>query len=253
MNRRMRTRLYGGVRGRGRDAPSYSMERTDRRMPLTIKRVLPGRSSERPTQATGAASHNTAAQDWLPLKDLHSGCLVREDGGIVAGIAIAPYNLALKSDRERTAAINGLWAALNGLSVPWQWLSVYRPVDLDRYLATLDDWLAGADARRRAILRDYIRWVSEMVRSGTTVERKYYLLCTRTGPDAIAEHTTALRTLQTDLGRIRGLRATIMDDAAWRELLFLTFHARQAAVEPVPDAMDRIASLVHRPATEEVF
>ena len=37
MNRRMRTRLYGGVRGRGRDAPSYSIaserfsdkERTD--------------------------------------------------------------------------------------------------------------------------------------------------------------------------------------------------------------------------------
>jgi hypothetical protein len=40
----------------------------------------------------------------------------------------------------------------------------------------------------------------------------------------------ALRTLETNLERIRGMRATIMDDAAWRELLFLTFHASQAGV-----------------------
>lgn len=223
-------------------------------MPLTNKSVA-GRPTGRqsPTSAPAATLQTMAAQDWLPLKDLHSGCLIREDGGVVAGIEIAPYNLALKSDRERTAAINGLWAALNGLNVPWQWLSVYRPVDLDRYLATLDDLLTLADAPRRAILRDYVRWVSDMVRSGTTVERKYYLLCTRTGPDAPAEHQTVLRGLQTDLGRIRGLRATIMDDAAWRELLFLTFHASQAAVETVPDGLHRMAPVFRSPTTEEVL
>lgn len=216
-------------------------------MPLTTKRL-----SNRP-KASAPAPQHAGAQDWLPLKDLHSGCLIRDDGGIVAGLEIAPYNLALKSDRERAAAIQGLGAALNGLSVPWQWLSVYRPVDLDQYLSALDDDLAKADARRRAILRDYIRWVSDMVRSGITVERKYYVLCTRIGPDAIAEHATALRALLTDLGRIRGLRATIMDDAAWRELLFLTFHASQAAVEPVPDALSRVAPLFRTPVTEEVY
>nr|WP_172684563.1 hypothetical protein [Sulfobacillus thermotolerans] len=192
-----------------------------------------------------------AAQDWLPLQDLHDGCLVRPDGAVVAGIQIAPYSLSLKSAREQSQAIAGLWAALNGLTVPWQWLSMYRPVDLDHYLTTLDAQLATTDGRRRMVLRDYIHWVSQMVRAGETVERKYYLLCTRTGPDAVNDHHAALRTLETNLGRIRGLQATMMDDAAWRELLFLTFHASQAAVETVPDGFARLAPLYHTHPAEE--
>ncbi len=194
----------------------------------------------------------TAAQDWLPLQDLHDGCLIRPDGAVVAGIQIAPYSLSLKSAREQSQAIAGLWAALNGLAAPWQWLSMYRPVDLDHYLTSLDAQLATADGRRRTVLRDYIHWVSQMVRTGETVERKYYLLCTRTGPDAVSEHHMALRTLETNLERIRGMRATIMDDAAWRELLFLTFHASQAAVETVPDGLARLAPLYHAHPSEEV-
>lgn len=193
----------------------------------------------------------TAAQDWLPLKDLHDGCLIREDGAAVAGIQIAPYSLVLKSERERSQAIQGLWAALNGLTIPWQWLSVYRPVDLDHYLTGLDAQLATADMRRRPILRDYVNWVSQLVRSGETVERKYYLLCTRIGPDAVTEHRLALRTLEANLGRIRGMQATILDDAAWRELLFLTFHASQAAVETVPDGFVRLAPLYRAHPSEE--
>nr|WP_014107018.1 hypothetical protein [Sulfobacillus thermotolerans]AEP14355.1 conserved hypothetical protein [Sulfobacillus thermotolerans] len=198
------------------------------------------------------APADTAAQDWLPLQDLHDGCLIRPDGAVVAGIQIAPYSLSLKSAREQSQAIAGLWAALNGLTVPWQWLSMYRPVDLDHYLTTLDAQLATTDGRRRMVLRDYIHWVSQMVRAGETVERKYYLLCTRTGPDAVSEHHTALRTLETNLGRIRGLQATMMDDAAWRELLFLTFHASQAAAESVPDGFSRLAPLYYSHPAEEV-
>lgn len=193
----------------------------------------------------------SAAQDWLPLKDLHDGCLIREDGAVVAGLQIAPYSLALKSERERNQAIQGLWAALNGLTVPWQWLSVYRPVDLDRYLTSLDAMLSTADARRRPVLRDYVHWVSQRVRSGETVERKYYLLCTRTGLDAVPEQQTALRALEAHLGRIRGMRTTILDDAAWRELLFLTFHAHQAAIEAVPEGFPRFAPVYSSPVHEE--
>lgn len=39
-----------------------------------------------------------------------------------------------------------------------------------------------------------------------------------------------------------------MDDADWRELLFLAFHADQAAVESVPDSL-RMPP-IHRGGTE---
>lgn len=179
-------------------------------------------------------AHKTA-QNWLPIQDLHDGCLFRPDGGVVAGIAIAPFSLALKSERERTQAIHGFQAALNGLTVPWQILSLYRPVDLDSYLASLDTVTDAATGVRRRVLRDYARWVHQQVQAGDSVERRYYLLMTRTGRDAVAEHQQTIRGLTDDVQRTRGFRADVLTDALWRELLFLMFHAGQAAVESIPD------------------
>lgn len=178
-----------------------------------------------------------SAQDWLPLADLRDGCLIRPDGGVVGGIAVAPLSLALKSESEKWAIIQAVHAAINGLQVPFEILSLYRPVDLDAYLASLDRMLATTDASRRQILRDYLGWVHGLVRSGEAVERRYFILVTRLGPDALQEHRTSLPALVSDLMRARGLQAKVMDDAAWRELLFLTFHSGQSAIEAVPDGL----------------
>ena len=182
-------------------------------------------------------SSPAAAQDWLPLADLRDGCLVRPDGATVGGVAVAPLSLALKSENEKRTIISAVHAAVNALTVPWQILSLYRPVDLDAYLAGLDRLLGDADNRRKTVLRDYLGWVHGLVRSGEAVERRYYILVTRTGDSALLEHRTALPALAEDLQRVRGMRARVLTDADWRELLFLAFHSGQAAYEPVPDGM----------------
>ena len=156
---------------------------------------------------------------------------------MVGGIAVAPLSLTLKSENEKRAIVGAVHAAVNGLQVPFEILSLYRPVDLDSYLASLDAMLATADSHRRAVLRDYLAWVHGLVRSGEAVERRYFILVTRTGPDAVMEHRTSLRALADDLMRARGMQARVMADADWRELLFLTFHAGQAAFEQVPDGL----------------
>lgn len=186
------------------------------------------------------------AQSWLPIKDLHDGYLYRPDAGVVAGVQIAPFSLALKSERERTQAIQGFQAALSGLTVPWQMLSLYRPVDLDSYLASLDTATDNASGTRRKVLGDYARWVRQQVQAGASVERRYYLLMSRTGKDAVADHMQSLRGLVDDLGRIRGFRADVLTDALWRELLFLMFHAGQAAVESIPDGRARPTPLYRK-------
>lgn len=208
------------------------------------KLAFPGRS--RPTGARPAATPAEQAalnaQAWLPIRDLRDGMLIRADGAMVAGLAIAPYSLALKSTREQSQVVGALAEALNGLDCPWQWLSLYRPVDLIAYLATVDRTLqATAQGARRTVLADYLRWATGMVRAGEVVERKYYLLLTRTGPDASDAHRTMLLQLTGALAAIRGFRAAPLDDAGWRELLFLAFHAEQAATEPVPDGLPRQA------------
>lgn len=186
------------------------------------------------------------AQSWLPIKDLHDGCLIRRDGGVVAGVQIAPFSLQLKSERERESAIRGFQAVLSGITVPWELVSLYRPTDLDAYLAALDNRITETTGPRRHLLTEYTRWVRTKIQSGETVERRYYLLFTRTGQDAIAEHRQTLRGLMEDAQRIRGFRVDVLTDAHWRELLFLVFHAAQAAVEPVPDGGFRPTPLYQR-------
>lgn len=207
-------------------------------MKVSKKKATQKAADQTPAQKT--------AQSWLPIRDLHDGCLFRPDGGVVAGVMIAPFSLTLKSERERASAIQGFQAALNGLTTPWQLLSLYRPVDLDSYLASLDNAVVETTGTRRRVLGDYSRWVRQQVQAGDSVERRYYLLMTRTGKDAVAEHQQALRGLTDDLGRIRGFRADVLTDAAWRELLFLMFHAGQAAVESIPNGGPNPTPLLYR-------
>ena len=149
----------------------------------------------RPSPKSAGASSSQAALDWLPLADLRDGCLIRPDGAAVGGVAISPMSLALKTENEKRAIVQAVHAALNGLQAPWQLLSLPRPVDLDRYLQSLDSRLADADQRRLPVLRDYLTWLHGLVRSGEATDRRYHLLVLRTGPDAVREHRQALRVL----------------------------------------------------------
>lgn len=193
--------------------------------------------SPQPAAASADTPARQAAQDWLPLADLREGCLMRKDDAAIGGLRIQPLSLALKSATEQQVIISAVHAALNGLQVPWQILSLYRPVDLDAYLAALDAQLALMDARRKTVLRDYLTWVHGLVQGGEATERRYHLLVTRTGPDAVREHAQSLPALADDLRRAPGLQVAVMDNAAWRELLFLAFHSGAAAVEAVPDGL----------------
>ncbi len=185
-----------------------------------------------------------SAQDWLPLGDLHDGLLFRPDGAVVGGVTVAPFSLALKSMAETRTIIGVMHAALNGLDRPWEIVSMFRPVDLDAYLASLDSLIQDADQRRKPVLRHYLSWVAGIVHNGETVERKYYLLIVRTGTDAPQEHRSHLPGLAQDMKRARGLQVKVMSDQDWQELLFLTFQANHAAMETVPDGLGRIPPIL---------
>jgi hypothetical protein len=181
-----------------------------------------------------------SAQDWLTIADLRGGLLLRPDGALVGGVTVAPFSLALKSPAETRSIIGAVHAALNALDRPWEIVSMYRPVDLDTYLSDLDAMLGRADPRRKPALRDYLAWVTQIVHSGETVERRYFLLITRTGRDAPAEHAAHLPQFAQDLRRVRSLQCRVMTDQDWRELLFLTFQADHAVHEAVPDGRGRL-------------
>ena len=185
---------------------------------------------------TPAKKHSTApaAQDWFPIQDIRHGCLIRDDGAVVGGLALSPMNLDLKSPRETRAVITSVYAILNSLRTPWQILSLYRPLDLDQYVVSLKDRLRQVAPRREPLLRQYLEWVLAHKDSGQAMERRYYCLMTRTGPDAVELHQETLPEVAQEWNRIRGMRATILDDTAWESVIFGFFHPTRLNHEVVP-------------------
>ncbi|NMP23483.1 hypothetical protein [Sulfobacillus harzensis] len=185
---------------------------------------------------TPTKKHSTApaAQDRFPIQDIRNGCLVRDDGAVVGGLALSPLNLALKSPRETRAVITAVYAILNSLRTPWQIVSLYRPLDLDQYVESLKDRLRQVAPRREPLLRQYLEWVLAQQDAGQAMERRYYCLMTRTGPDAVELHQETLPEVAQEWNRIRGMRATVLDDAAWESVIFGFFHPTRLNDEGVP-------------------
>ena len=175
-----------------------------------------------------------AVQDWFPIQDVRDGCLIRDDGTVVGGLALSPLNLGLKSPREIQAIITAVYAILNSLRTPWQILSLYRPLDLDQYVESLRDRLRQVAPRREPLLRQYLEWVLAQQDAGQAMERRYYCLMTRTGPDAVELHQETLAQVAQEWNRIRGMRATILDDTAWESVIFGFFHPTRLNHEVVP-------------------
>lgn len=185
--------------------------------------------------AKPAASYRT--QDWFPVADLREGCLVRKDGAVIGGITLSPLNLVLKSARERRAIILAVYRIVNSLPCSWQILSYYRPLDLEMYLDDLRAQLQHVSARRELLLRSYLDWVVAQHTAGDAMERRYCLFLTRQGEDALTWQAETLPALAQEWNRIRGMHAQVLDDAAWRSVLFGFFHPNRLGEEPVPDGL----------------
>ena len=104
-----------------------------------------------------------SVQDWLPVRDLEGGLVMRADGVQVAVIRVEPAPFALLSDRERERRIGALHEAIQSLPGSAQILVTSRPIALDGYLAELADALGDARDQRRGLLRGYLGYVREVL------------------------------------------------------------------------------------------
>jgi len=184
-----------------------------------------------------------ASQAWFPIREIRDGCLFRDDGAVIGGVSLSPLNLDLKSPRETRAILTAVYGIFNSVRTPWQILSLYRPLDLAQYVESLQEQLRRVNVHRAALLRPYLAWVVAQQDGGYAMERRYYCLFTRTGPDAMTLHQESLPPLAQEWNRIRGMRAVVLDDAAWESLLFGFFHPTKLQQETVPDGWTELTQM----------
>lgn len=187
---------------------------------------------------TETHKRGAGVQDWLPFKDIEDGLVLTKSGYLLSVLRVQPININLKSETEKSRVIATVHEAFNGLQHGIQVLCLSRPIDLDVYIKRLQEVYGEQErVRARALLLDYIRYVSNMVAKGEALEKRYYILLAL--KDNTKQARTELRQKALELagGLMRsGLEVHMCDDQEIIDLLYTFHNPVQAAVERAPEA-----------------
>ena len=189
-------------------------------------------------------------QDWLPVRDVRRGLILRTDGTAVAVVRVEPAPFGLLSDAERERRIAAVHEAIQGLPGPAQIIVTSRPIDLDAYLLDLERRLADAEGARRSLLRGYLGYVRGLAAGGEATERRFHVLLVgeagRPDGDAVlqraAEFAAALARAD--------LSARVCDDREVTDLLFSFLHPARAGTEPANEPAPATRYISPREVTE---
>lgn len=180
----------------------------------------------------GDSFRSPAVQEWLPVRDLAGDYLIRSDGHLVMAIRVEPIPFNLLSVAEQGRRIKALDEVFHSVSTSLQFSIVARPIDLDAYIRSLDETLAGTGGARRQFLRGYSQFMRQLVAGGGATERRYYLLI-----EADGKHRDAPEELRRRAGELvgnlakAGLSVQLCDDRDLLDLQFTFLHPVQAAFE----------------------
>lgn len=130
-------------------------------------------STAQPVQGQG----KTSTHDLIPIHDLDGEVLLKKNKDMVAVIRIEPVNLDLLSDKEKRQKISAYFGVINGITFPLQFLGLGRPVDLDTYLASLEDMKNKTESEvKKKLLAKYLQQAAALAGGGDKMERRYYFL-----------------------------------------------------------------------------
>ena len=198
-----------------------------------LRRLKDGQRAGPQPSAAGQppARQAPAVQDWLPVRDVRRGLILRTDGTAVAVVRVEPAPFGLLSDTERERRIAAVHEAIQGLAGPAQIVVTSRPIDLDAYLLDLESRLAEAEGARRSLLRGYLGYVRELAAGGEATERRFHVLLVgeagRADGEAVVQRASEFAAA---LGRA-DLSAHVCDDREVTDLLFCFLHPARAGTE----------------------
>lgn len=180
------------------------------------------------------SAEEKAAQDWMPIYDIHNEIAFRRDQELVTAIKVQPVNIHLLSEKEQRVKISALHEVLNGIDVAHQFFSVAKPVDLDAYISELELYKEDASFRKTRILDHYIQVAAAKASSGTALERLFFVVLSRkreTNAEMLLyEQAKSIASNLTSAG----LTADVCTEQELRDLYFITTHPAQASVERSP-------------------
>lgn len=188
--------------------------------------------------AVPASSAEQSTQSWFPVSDVYNGFIHRKDGILVAAVRVQPINFQLLSDNEKLRKVRALKEVLNGVDYSFQIISIARPVDLDAYIAALDEKKNNAPNLIKArLLAGYMKHAAAMAASGEALERQFYILLDQPVGKKKQQDEAVLYRRAFDLAsNLSGadLISHVCSDDELRDLLFIFTNPMQATYERAP-------------------
>ena len=115
------------------------------------------------------------AQEFVNARDLGENCLYTNDGYIFAYLKVDGVCLELLSRQEQKALCRQVSAALSLVRRPYKFSGVSRPADISKSLQKYSELAEQAVGGRKKLLLSDARYLANMVVSGETTERVYYI------------------------------------------------------------------------------
>lgn len=119
----------------------------------------------------------TAAQQFVPVKEIKNGVIVLKDGSYRGILICSSVNFGLKSAEEQRAITVGFQNFLNTLDFSIQIVVNSRKMDLRPYLALLAEKEASQKTELMRIqLREYIEFVGSFADQANIMTKSFYVV-----------------------------------------------------------------------------
>ena len=123
-----------------------------------------------------ALAARATAQEFINARDVGENCLYTSDDNIMAAIKLDGLSIELYSFAEQEIIKNNLSARLSSIRYPYKYIAVSRPADISLALQEYGDLYSQAVGGRKKLLKTDMDEIVDMVVSGETLERQYYIV-----------------------------------------------------------------------------
>jgi len=118
-----------------------------------------------------------ATQRYLDIAEIRDDMIILKDGTVRAVMLVSSINFSLKSSEEQEAIIQSYMTFLNGLEYPIQIVIQSRHMNIDAYMASLDEQeKKTTNDLLRTQIADYRNFVKELVVLGEIMQKKFFLV-----------------------------------------------------------------------------
>ncbi|NQU83409.1 MAG: hypothetical protein HQ536_01740 [Parcubacteria group bacterium] len=120
---------------------------------------------------------SVSTKKYLDIAEIRDGVVVLKDGTLRSVLLISSINFALKSEEEQQAVISSYVSFLNSINFPLQIVIQSRKLNIDNYIARLDESSKGqANELLKVQIADYKNFISELVDIGDIMSKRFFVV-----------------------------------------------------------------------------